>query len=291
MVAQVWSKMRFSGGKGLLIQAMIFVAWSLVLSNAWAARDYRPHGGYISSTVAERSIVERDLEIIQPPDSDGRPLQEVIFNEKLTKEFRERYDDKFGRTDAERIYNSPNRTTYYNDVWYRGSPEEMNNERRAFGEFMMKRLAEYHLDEYMKNDPKGKQIYAIKERVSNVGVQVKKFKFDLRYEIAGNTLDLIVRNPYMDTAKVRFQMGGTLLGSVNQTIVTLGKVITPTITVETYIQDPDRKVSFITRKMLTPSLSANVTATSGQRNLGITPGNLETWITESIYLAGANYTF
>lgn len=277
--------------KALVVIALIIAGLPL---SAWAKRDYRPHDGYLNeeAIVAERDLQEDDLEIIMPLPSEPT-FNERIFNEKLSKEFRDRYEQKFGRTDAERIYNSPNRTTYYNDMFYRGSPQELTDERRRFGDYMIKRLAEYHVEDYMKNDPRGKVLYTIKERVSNVGVSVQKFRFDARYEIAGNTFDLIVKNPYLDNSRVRLQMstGGFGPGPIEETIVTLGKTITPTISVETYFVQPITRMSFVARKALTPTLSTTLSALSGRRDLGATPGLEQNWITESVYLLGMNFIF
>jgi hypothetical protein len=276
-----------------VVMMILAIVTSLPLS-AWAKRDYRAHDGYLNeqAIIAERGREESDLVIIAPLPAE-QTLQERLFNEKLSKEFRDRYEQKFGRTDAERIYYSPNRTTYYNDMYYRGSPQELTDERKRFGDYMIKRLVEYHVEDYMKNDPRGKVLYTIKERVSNVGVQVQKFRFDMRYEIAGNTMDFIVKNPYLDTSKVRLQMSQGALGPgpVEETIVTIAKNITPTVTVESYWVTPITKMSFVVRKALSSTLSTNVSALSGRRDLGARPGSDNYWITEDVYLAGVNYAF
>ena len=74
---------------------------------AWATRDYRPHEGYVESTLAERGTQSSDLQLIDAMPSEGPSLQDQIFNAQLTHEFQEKYNDKFGRTDAEHIFNSP----------------------------------------------------------------------------------------------------------------------------------------------------------------------------------------
>lgn len=259
------------------------------------ARDYRPHSGYVDSTLAERGEQSTDLQLITPPSSSGPGLQQLIFNETLSKEFTEKYEDKFGRTDAERIYNSPNRSTYYNDVFYQGSPQEYTEERRKFGDYMLKRLAEYHVDDFMKNNPNGRAIYEIKEKVSNVNVKVQSFQFDLRYEIAGNTADVIVKNPYLKTAKVRLQMnpGAFGPGTVDETIVTVGTDVTRTISFESFYSMPLNNLSFVTRKVLTPALVGSLSLVDSQRNLGADAVRKisSNWIRESVYLAGLSLAF
>lgn len=284
----------------LLVRIQIAVAGMLAgtilgFSLPSFARDYRPHQGYVDSTLAERGDQSTDLQLMAPPASTGPELRELIFNEKLSKEFTEKYEDKFGRTDAERIYNAPNRTTYYNDVWYRGSPEEYTEERRKFGDYMIKRLVEFHMDDFMQHNPNGRSLYELKEKVSNVNVKVQSFQFDMRYEIAGNTADLIVKNPYLKTAKVRLQMNPGALGpgQIDETIITIGTDITRTISFESFYSLPLNNISFVSRKALTPALSGSVSMVDAQRNLGADPVKHTTsnWIRESVYLAGLNYGF
>jgi hypothetical protein len=268
----------------------------ILIPSAYAfARDYRPHEGYIESTLGERGSQSSDLQIIDELPSEGPSIQDYIFNAQLTHEFQEKYNDKFGRTDAEHIFRSQNRTSYYNDVWFKGTPEEYNEQRRQFADYMLKRLAEYHVDNYLKTNPSARGIYELKEKVSSVNVQVQSFQFDLRYEIAGNTADLVVKNPYLKTSKVRLQMNPGALGpsNIDETIVTLGTDITKTLSFETFYSMPLNNVSFVTTKGLSPGLAATFSFIDAQRDLG--PDTIRkltsNWIRESIYLGGLNYTF
>ena len=276
-------------------KVIVIVAAFLSCPVSAFARNYRKHPGYVDSTIAERGDQSIDLQVIEPLPFDGPPLKNLIFNDKLSSEFEEKYNDKFGRTDAERVFAAPNRTSYYNDVWFRGSPEEYSEERRKFADYMIKRLVEYHVDDFTKNNPKGRAIYEFKESVSNVNVKVATFQFDLRYEIAGNTADFIVKNPYLSTAKVRLQMnpGAFVPGAPDETIVTLGNAITSTISFETYFSTPLNNISFVGRKQLGRAVQGTVSLLDAQRDLG--PDRLKTvehrWIREKIYLAGIGYTF
>ena|GEM_PF-3478718 len=279
---------------------LIFVqiAFGLGVSASGAsafARDYRPHEGYVDSTLAERGAQYTDLQIIDPIASQGPSLRDQIFNPELTHEFQEKYNDKFGRTDAEHIFNSPNRTSYYNDVWFQGTPEEYSEQRRQFGDYMLKRLAEWHVDNYLKTNPSVRGIYELKEKVSTMNVKVQSFQFDMRYEIAGNTADLVVKNPYLKTAKVRLQMNPGSIGpsTIDETIVTVGTDITRTISFETFYSMPLDKISFVATKGLAPGLAATASLVDGQRDLGPDPtrGLASNWIRESIYLGGLSYVF
>lgn len=276
-------------------QILVGVAAALLAAVPAYARDYRPHEGYVDSTLAERGSQSTDLQMIDALPSEGPPLKDQIFDPTITKEFQEKYNDKFGHTDAEQIMNSPNRTSYYNDVWFQGSPQDYSDQRRQFANYMLQRLGEYHVDNYMKTNPSARGIYELKEKMSSMNVQVSKFQFDMRYEIAGNTADLVVKNPYLSTAKVRLQMNPGSFGpsEVDETIVTLGNALTRTISFETYYSLPLNNVSFVLSKALAPGLGATASFLDAQRDLGANPalGLTSNWIRESIYLAGLNYSF
>jgi hypothetical protein len=256
-------------------------------STGFAARDYEPHNGYLESVQGERDIKYSDLELLPPLPAEGPSLRERIFNESLSKEFRDKYYEKFGRTEIERIYLSPNRSTYYNDVYgLKGTPQEINDERKRFGDFMLRRLAEVHVDDYLKNDPKARPIYEAKQAISNIKVEVQQFRFDMQYGLAGNTFDLIVINPYLATTKVRLEMdpGGFGPGPVNETLVTLGNPVTKTIDVEAQWKTNDGIASLVGRKSLTPALTSSLTLSTFTKDEG--PSTRE-----SLYLAGLGYSF
>lgn len=254
---------------------------------AFAARDFGPHTGYLESVQGERDITYSDLELLPPLADQGPSLRERIFNESLSKEFRDKYYEKFGRTEIERIYLSPNRTTYYNDVYgLKGSPQEINDERKKFGDYMIRRLAEVHVDDYLKNDPKARPIYEAKQAISNIKVEVQQFRFDMQYGLAGNTFDFVVVNPYLATSKIRFEMDESAFGPgpVNETLVTLGNPITKTIDVEAQWKTNDGIASLVGRKTLTPALTTSLTLSTFTKDEG--PSTRE-----SLYLAGLGYSF
>lgn len=273
---------------GLLIAVFVIALLALFWSRpVKAARDYESHSGYLESTVEEREAVFSDLEVVPQPMSDGPSLRERIFNEKLSKEFNDEYYEKFGRTEAERVYYSPNRFTYYNDAFgLRGSPQEVSDERKRFGEYMVRRLAEFHIDDYMKNDPSARTLYEIKERVSNVKVEVNQFKFDMQYGLAGNTFDMVVGNPWLSVAKLRLQMDPASFGpgQVDEMIITLGRPITQRIKVESYWAMTDGIVSLVGTRKLSETLSTTLTASTFTKETG-------TSTRESLYLSGVSYVF
>jgi hypothetical protein len=276
--------------RGLNILTQLFLVAALVsigAVKAWALRDYRPHEGYTTDPLKERSSDSRDLELLPPLPSNGPPLSDRIFTDKLSREFRERYEQKFGRTEIERIYLSPNRSTYYNDVYgLHGSPQEISNERRQFAEYMLKRLAEFHVDNYAKNDPNVRPVWEAKEKISNIKLEVQHFRFDLQYSISGNTFDMEVKNPYLNQTKLHIDMDPSAIGPANiqETILIFGKDLTKTISLEWdyYVVDGISKT--VARKAINSRLALSATLSTF-----VLPSGKST--RESIYLAGLTYAF
>ena len=249
---------------------------------AHAARSYGLNKGYVSDVHSEREQVVHDLPLIAAPEEPTQTLQNEIFNDTLTKEFRERYQQRFGYTDVEQAYYSPNRFTYYSDLYgFKGTPEENNQARQDFGAYMLRRLAEWHVDNYLKNDPKARPIYEAKEKLSNVKLEVDTFKFDARYSFSDNTVDLNCKNPYADTS-VTIAMGGS--AGPPETIVSLSRPVTKTSTVETHWKTQDGIISLIGRKALGKALGTSLTLSTYTRPEGVSTR-------ESLYLAGLSYVF
>lgn len=260
-----------------------------VTTPAWAKRDYGPHSGYLATTHGERDTQIADIVIIQPPPVTGPNLTERIFNDKLVREFRERYEEKFGRTEVERVYNSPNRFTYYDDMYgFKGTPQEMSDERKRYSDFIVRRLLEYHVDHYAQNDPKVRPVWEAKEKLKEMKVEIAQFRFDIQYSIAGNTLDLNMVNPYFKTTRVRFQMDPGAFGPapMQETIFSLGRPLTKTSSIEGHYAITDGVVTVIARKSLSPVLAATLSESTFTREWerGLTRR-------ESKYLTGMSYVF
>lgn len=244
------------------------------------AREYKYHEGYTTEIQAERTEVVTEMSTIElPPKSP--PLQTQIFDEKLTKDFRERYEQKFGRTEAERVYYSPNRFTYYNDLYsFKGSPEEEDVEKRAYANYMVKKLAEYHVENYMKSDPKTKSVWEAKERISQANVSSGNYKMKARYDLVGGKADIEVINPFVDT-KATLEMSGS---KVEEALLVLRRPIIETVSIEGRWKHIEGILAFITTKTFSPTLSAHITASTYTNHNPVSTR-------ESLYLMGGSYVF
>ncbi len=270
----------------------LFLFWILLASfitsmPCWASRntDSRWNHGYTDDVRSEREQVIRDLVWVGRP-GDGAILRDRIFNQALSKEFRERYEQRFGQTEVERAVLAPNRLSYYNDVYgMKGTPQELLDERRKFGEFMVRRLAEWHVENYAKNDPKVRPVWEAKEKISNLKVEVASFRLDAQYSIAGNTLDIKMVNPWVQS-KITLIMNPDQFGpgEVDETLLSIVKPISQKYTVEGRWRVTDGIVSLIQYRSLGRHWNGSLTTSAAVKDGGTAPR-------ETLWLAGVGRGF
>jgi hypothetical protein len=195
----------------------------LVLSSISAAGELNVHPGYLSSVKEERHRLSMEVVIVPPEEETGPTLNDQIFTDKLTRDFKERYENQFGRTQAEQLQDVPSR--YFEKDLGNGqfiSEEDYQERQEKFGNYMTKRLIEFHSDRYLKESPSGQRIYRVKESISNVTVKTKTgFSYKFRYNIASNDVTLKVENPYKIDSRLIFENSNTRLSlgyDVNKTV-------------------------------------------------------------------------
>ncbi len=191
----------------------------------------RPPPGYVSDVNIEKN--EKFTEVFlsaQTPPAEPT-LQNKIFS-PLSKEFKQKYFDKFGQLDTASI--PLHRTNF--DVFDQNTKpvneaEKENKQRNDFADYMTKRLLEYHVDQYMKNEPKMRPVLEVKEKIQNVKVEVsKEVRLDIQYNFAGNAADLNIINPWCDT-RFSLQMNPHAFGPTDaeESRMWLGKNLTKTV--------------------------------------------------------------
>lgn len=183
----------------LLIFMLFAITW--LVEPGIARAGTLEQTGYLSDVQSEKN--QRFYEIFlfrQAPPAKSN-LNEVIFNKQLSKEFREKYRERFGQVDTESIVYQPTKFSVMDEN--RGAVlkiERDQENRRSFGEYMMKRLIEWHVDNYFKTDPTMRPVYELKEKLSNVEVQVnEETKVNIQYNFSDNSIDFNVVNPYAET--------------------------------------------------------------------------------------------
>ncbi len=257
--------------KSGLILSLTFLT---AVDSAWArnAEDsglYGDHHGYVSDVEAERNKRDIEMVMLDVPTYNDKSLSDVIFTEKLSKEFQTNYKNRFGQTLAEQVINSPGQVDEYQ--YYSGrniSIQDYQAQQQAFGEYMARRLIEFHVDHWAKNDPDFRPVYEFKDKVSNLNVQVRKgYKLKWRYNFAGPNMDVSLDNPIDLEAKARMEMTG-IISSPTEIIYTLGYSLSPRLRVSAVNRQIDGLYQLIVSRSLTSNMSASLTGSSDTSDKG-----------------------
>ncbi len=228
------------------------------------------HHGYVNDVPEERSKRDIEMVMLEVPKPSGKPLSQVIFNEKLSKDFQSQYQYRFGQTPTEQSINNPSRSDGY--TYYTGETltvQRYQEEQQRFATYMGRKLVEYHVDNYAKNDPALKPVYELKDKVSNVNVKVQKFKVKWKYNFAGPNMDVSIDNPYGFEFKVRAEMSG-VISAPTEMIYTLGYQVTKRVRVTGLHNTWDGLTQIITTRQMTNSISCSLTASQDTKPQGRT---------------------
>ena len=227
---------------------------------------YGLHEGYLEGTAGERHRKAKEIVLMDKPKSDEVPLGDVIFNSKFKRDIKEKYERDFGRTDIERNLLAPRRFAdleYSNGV--RVTPEEDVHRKKIFGEYVIRKLLEHHVDNYFKSNPSVKPIYEIKERISHLDVKTKGgYKFKLGYSYAGNHVKLRVENPYKIRNRLILQMDSDRVGpsEIKGVIIYLGYDFTKKVGVDSYYDSKKESLKIIGYHKVSSTLTTSISGIS-----------------------------
>lgn len=197
----------------------IFYCWLLFFlpPNAGAALS-----GYTQDIEKERQETFVEIQFEVPRLQKETTFNEFLFN-PLAAEFKSKYREHFGENDT--------RSIIYRNMSEGGTSQDHNaiekegQDRRDFAEYMVKRLIDYHVDNYMRTKPEMKPILEVKEKIQNVKVEInREVKLNIQYNIVGNYADFILDNPYIES-KVALEMNPKSYGpsAINEAKTTLSK--------------------------------------------------------------------
>ncbi|MCB0420335.1 MAG: hypothetical protein KDD61_05035 [Bdellovibrionales bacterium] len=229
--------------------------------------------GYLDSVEEERKIRAVELVTVAKPQDEDPPLKEIIFDDELKSEFELRYEQEFGLTAIERNVEAPNR--YDEFVYSNGTvvtEEEDMTRRQRFGEFMVRRLTEHHVDRYIQTNPNTKVVYDLKEKISKVKMQVKKgYELKVNYSYAGNTVAVEMKNPMDLENQILFVMDPNAAGpsEVEETLLNLGYPIGTSYHIRTQYKLNDGIVDLIGEKPIQPGMTASLTGSTYTKDVGV----------------------
>lgn len=230
-------------------------------------------GNYVSDVKKENADVGTPLVLIPIPDVvlNRKSIHEQIFDQNLTREFDRRYEDTFGRTQAEITYRERGRIDYVQGV--NGelvSVRQNSDKEHEFGTFMFRRMAEYHFENYSKTQENLKQVQDVKEKVTNYEVSVAPgYSFKSNYSISGNYIDINILNPLIGS-RARLEMDPGQIGptQIREARVALDRGLTRTVSIEAHYTVYDGIASLITRKTLTATSSLSLSGSTYLKTIG-----------------------
>jgi hypothetical protein len=224
---------------------------------------YGAHPGYLFDVDNEKNRREVEMVMLEQPKDKPKPLKEVIFNEKLSKEFQDQYRIKFGQTYAEQIVNSPSRDGDYQYSGRTVSVQDYMKYQRQFGEYMGRRLTEFHVDNWFKNDPQLRPVYELKDKFSNLNVEFKKsYKLVWKYNLSGPSMEASLENPYDIQTRVQVLMSG-LVSKPTNVIYTLGYKFTPRVSSQALYRDLEHLYQLVCSRQMSKHIIMSITGSSG----------------------------
>ncbi len=247
--------------------------------------------GYSNSADPESEETGTILYTVEDPYKDEVSLKDKIFDPELSKEITRRYYEKFGRTEAEIIQT---RTPYMTTNFTEGQSQIFNEkdyqkQQDAFGNYMLRRVVEYHFDKQAKNNPDLKTVYETKQKLQKVDFSFSQnIKFRLKYKISSNTIDLTMKNPIVNL-QTRMEFGE------HEMIYTMYKDLglDYSFITDYYVKHP--ALNIIGKKNLTPNLSISLTLSPFREYEVANPDDVSSsqtiTIREKRAIAGLSYIF
>ncbi len=218
------------------------------------------HPGYIDDVREERADPSREVIIMPLPETRAPLFMDRLVPEKLSKSFVQEFRNRFGYTEYEQIEVESNRFTDVGESEGRLTPvNEYIAKQEAFGRYMMAKLADYHVNYYLKNNKNTRTIYEVKQKLSNIEVKDKSgYKYKMSYDIASNRLALV-----MEKDKEVFHRSiDTSLGGSRITSLRLGYDVSKTVTIKSDYGIENEAFTVQGRKALTSSLATTLTGQS-----------------------------
>lgn len=212
--------------------------------------------GYTQDVDSEREQDYYEIYLVPPHREYVSDYRGLVFNHQLTTEFRQRYVERFGYIDNNSVNYTANQFTQGDQN--RGSVEVDSRNRRAYGEYMMRRLGEWHLDNFVKSEPSVRPLYEAKERLSNVSVEMgKQTRAKMAYSFSDNSAELVLENPYCDS-KLRIEMDPTKVGpsAPIENRLYIGKSINKLTYVNSQLAEKDGVMILELQRQLAPAVGS-----------------------------------
>ena len=254
------------------------------IDHSWREEDSR--AGYSEELKPEDDEVGEILYTVDNPYRNDIKISEQIFDPTLKRDITLRYQEKFGRTEAEII---SARTPYLNSNFSEGASITFNEEdyqkkQQTFGNYVAKRVAEYHFEKEAKDNPDLRGVYEAKQTLENASVSAGSFKLRAKYRISSNSIITYIKNPYVNL-EARIEMSGE-----KETVYSASKDLGRGYSFITDYYAANPRWDLITRKRITSALSVSLTY-SPYRTVDVYEGTRLVETKYSMGIAGLTYIF
>jgi len=242
----------------LILELILAGGWIAIQPMAaFAQEDTLSHPGYIDDVREERTDPSHEVVIMPLPDLGGPTLMQQIVPDKLEKDFSKEFRNRFGITEYEQVEYESNRFADVLENEGRLTPvNEYIALQESFGKYMLAKLADYHANDYLKNNSSTRAIYEVKQKISNVEIKDSAgYKYKLNYDIASNRLSLTMEKP-----KEAFHKSiDTTVGTNAITTVRLGYDVDKTVMLKSEYGIQNDGLTLQARKALAKSLATTLT--------------------------------
>lgn len=252
--------------------------------HSWRSKDWKP--GYAETINPDEERTGEILYVVEDPYKNEIKFSEKMFDPTLRKDIILRYQERFGRTEVEIIQA---RTPYLNSNFSEGesitfNEEEYQKQQQSFGNYIAKRLVEYHFEKEAKSNPSLKGAYEAKQTIENASASVGKFKIRARYRLASNSILTYIKNPYVDI-QARFELSGD-----RETVYSVSKNFSNSYSFLTDYYLQKSRWDIIGRKGITSNLSVSLTY-SPFREIEVEEKANIIVVKERLALVGLSYIF
>lgn len=242
--------------------SVFFVIFVLGWTKVWATPTQR-EAYLVDTRLEERGDVAREP-LFLPVFSLGykAPFSQVIFDSRISTELRAEYLRRFGQTSAEqmsRVYSNPT-ASFGDTMGPTYTAVQASEQEQLFADYMYRRLAEYHIDNFAKNDKTVRPVYEFKEKISRVEVSVAPgFSFTANYSFSGQYVDGKLNNPWVDT-RIFLDLKTKGLGPFgsNEARLTLYKSILPSFGIENSYTFVEKAARIILYKSFSETVSTSL---------------------------------
>jgi hypothetical protein len=223
--------------------------------------------GYTFDVEKEKNQHDEELVLIEEP-KPLTPLKEKLFDERVTKDIRQQYEQRFGYTAMEQTMNAPQNRE--DSFYYNGDPTvtaaQYQDYQRSFGNYVAAKVMETQFDKFSKSESSFKGLYKFKDTFSNAGVQSDSgYKFSWHHNISGNESEFVFENPYHIETKFLVQLGG--LSPAEETLK-VGYAFSSAYRVDSYYTFYDGVFQVVGTRKITSNIAANLTGSQTTNSYG-----------------------